>query len=198
MKPVRAIGWADVSDGDAALAERCGRGDDQACRELIDEHERMVYVLGYQLLGNHDEALELSQEVFLRVFRTIARFQGRSTLRTWIYRIVINSARNRQRWWGRWRACFVPLDPHIRSHGDPPAPTQSASPEQALSQKELADRVWRALATLPLEQRSAIILRELHGMHYAEIAFSLGVPTSAVKSRLSRARAALRKELRPR
>ena len=54
MKPVRAIGWADVSDGDAALAERCGRGDDQACRELIDEHERMVYVLGYQLLGNHD------------------------------------------------------------------------------------------------------------------------------------------------
>ena len=127
-----------------------------------------------------------------------ARFQGRSTLRTWIYRIVINSARNRQRWWGRWRACFVPLDPHIRSHGDPPAPTQSASPEQALSQKELADRVWRALATLPLEQRSAIILRELHGMHYAEIAFSLGVTTSAVKSRLSRARAALPKELRPR
>ena len=124
----------------------------------------MVYVLGYQLLGNHDEALELSQDVFLRVFRNIGRFQGRSTLRTWIYRIVINSARNRQRWWGRWRACVVSLESHIRSHGDPPAPATLASPEQALSQKELADRVWRALATLPLEQRSAIILRELHGI----------------------------------
>ena len=56
VKPVRAIGWADVNDGDAALAERCGRGDDQACRGLIGDHERMVYVLGYQLLGNHDES----------------------------------------------------------------------------------------------------------------------------------------------
>ena len=199
MKQARAIGWSDVAarDGDIALARQCAAGDEAACRHLVDAHQQMVYALGYQLLGSHDEALDLSQEVFLRVFRTIGRFQGRAALRTWIYRIVVNGARNRRRWFHRHRrASVLQLDAYVEEHGEPPAPAGSASPERALDRKERGERVWRALARLPLEQRSAIVLKELHGLRYSEVAYSLGVTKSAVKSRLTRAREALRQELR--
>ncbi len=207
LKEARAIGWSsdvasvgakDVAskDADLILAGRCGAGDQQACQELVDVHRRMVYALGYQLLGSHDEALDLSQEVFLRVFRTIGRFQGRASLRTWIYRIVVNSARNRHRWFQRHRMAYlVSLDAHVVDHGEPVAPS-SSSPASALDRKQTEERVWRALARLPLDQRTTLVLRELHGMRYAEIAFSLNVTVSAVKSRLSRAREALRRTLR--
>ena len=198
MKQARVIGWsgAEVKDDDLALARRCAAGDEEACRDLVDTHQRMVYALGYQLLASHEEALDLSQEVFLRVFRTIGRFRARASLRTWIYRIVVNGARNRRRWFQRHRRAYlVQLDAHVQEHGDLPAPAGLGSPERALDRKEQCQRVWRALARLPLEQRSAIVLRELHGMRYAEIAYSLGVTTGAVKSRLSRAREALRREL---
>ena len=198
MKQARAVGWSDVAarDGDITLARRCAAGDEDACRQLVDAHQQMVYALGYQLLGSHDEVLDLSQDVFLRVFRTIGGFRGRSALRTWIYRIVVNGARNRRRWCQRHRcASLVQLDAHVQTHGEPPAPVGSASPELALDRKERGERVWRALGRLPLEQRSAIVLKELHGMRYSEVAYSLGVTTSAVKSRLTRAREALRRDL---
>jgi len=181
---------------DFTLAQRCAAGDESACTDLVDEHRRMVYALGFQLLGNHDEALDLSQEVFLRVFRTIARFRGRSTLRTWVYRIVVNGARNRQRWFQRHQAAqHVPLEAYVRDHGELETSSPAASPERTLSRKQAEERLWTALAGLSLEQRSALVLRELHGMAYDEIAYTLGLSKSAVKSRLSRARDALRREL---
>ena len=156
----------------------------------------MVYHLALQLLGSHEDALDLSQDVFLTVFRSIHRFRGESALQTWIYRIVVNHVRNRQRWWRRRRRSDqVSLDALMAERGEPATPNASTSPEWALDQKELGRRLWRALARLPLEQRSAVILRELHGMRYAEIAFSLGVTPAAVKSRLARARQTLRTEL---
>ena len=203
MKEAQALGWpsdaaARADSGEAVLAQRCAAGDQDACRALVEEHRRMVYALGFQLLGHHDEALDLSQEVFLRVFRTIGRFEGRATLRTWIYRIVVNGARNRQRWYRRHRrALQVPLDVHLDANGDPHATPSMSSPELAYDRKLVRGRLWTALAALPLEQRSALVLRELHGMRYSEIAFSLGISTSAVKSRLARARQALRRELMP-
>ena len=106
----------------------------------------------------------------------------------------MNQARNQQRWWRRRkRSDQVSLE---TAFIDPPAPAATASPERALDRKELRLRLWRALRRLPFEQRSAVVLRELHGMRYAEIAFSLGVSTTAVKSRLARARQTLRAELR--
>ena len=111
MKPVRAITWTDVGGREAALIQRCAARDEDACAELVREHQRMVYQLSLNLLGDHNEALDLSQEVFLRVFRTIHGFRGQSALRTWIYRIVVNQARNRQRWWRRrHRSQQVSLD----------------------------------------------------------------------------------------
>ncbi len=196
MKTARAIDWSETTGTENDLAERCAAGDAQAYQELVDEHQRMVYHLAFHLLGSHEDALDLSQDVFLTVFRSIHRFRGDSALQTWIYRIVVNHVRNRQRWWRRRRRSGeVSLDAVIAEHGEPAAPIASTSPERALDQKELGRRLWCALGRLPFEQRSTVILRELHGMRYAEIAFSLGVTTAAVKSRLARARQTLRAEL---
>src|SRR5919109_4140398 len=146
VKPVRAITWTGVGGREASLIQRCAAGDEDACAELVDEHQRLVYQLALHLLGDHNEALDLSQEVFLRVFRTIHSFRGQSALRTWIYRIAINQARNRQRWWRRrHRAQQVSLDEHIKDHGDPPERSNDASPDRALGRKVLADRIRTAL-----------------------------------------------------
>jgi len=197
MKRAPAIGWSEYGGQEALLVQRCAAGDEEACVELVNEHQRMVYQLGLHLLGDRDEALDLSQEVFLRVFRTIGRFRGQSALRTWIYRIVVNQARNRQRWWKRrHRSDQVSLDEHMEQFGDGSAPVENTTPDRVFGQKELASRIWRALERLPFEQRTAIILREIDGLRYDEIAFSLGVAVGTVKSRLTRAREALRAQLR--
>jgi RNA polymerase sigma-70 factor (ECF subfamily) len=157
----------------------------------------MVYQLSFNLLGDHNEALDLSQEVFLRVFRTIQNFRGQSALRTWIFRIVVNQARNRQRWWRRrHRAQQVSLDEHIRDHGDLPEPSDGSSPDRLLDQKEAAERIRVALDQLPFDQKSALVLREIDGFSYDEIGFSLGIAVGTVKSRLARARESLRAQLR--
>ena len=119
VKDAGALGWTEVGTGEAALIQRCAAGEETACAELVASHERMVYQLALHLLGDRDEALDLSQEVFFGVFRTIHTFRGQSALRTWIYRIAINQARNRQRWWRRRRqADQVSLDQHVLDHGE--------------------------------------------------------------------------------
>src|SRR5881275_45831 len=195
VKPVRAISWTDVGGREASLVQRCAARDEDACAELVAEHQRMVYQLSLNLLNDHNEALDLSQEVFLRVFRTIHAFRGQSALRTWIYRIVINQARNRQRWWRRRRRSEqVSLDEHLRTCGDLESKTD-VLPDRLLASKETASRIWEALDRLPFDQRTALILREVDGLRYEEIAFSLDVAVGTVKSRLTRARQALRAEL---
>jgi len=197
VKPVPSITWADVGGREAALIQRCAARDEDACAELVSEHQRMVYQLSLNLLGDHNEALDLSQEVFLRVFRTIHTFRGHAALRTWIYRIVINQARNRQRWWRRrHRSQQVSLDEHIRDHGELPESNNGGSPDRLLGQKLLADRIREALDRLPFDQKTALVLREIDGLSYEEIGFSLGIAVGTVKSRLARAREALRGELR--
>jgi RNA polymerase sigma-70 factor (ECF subfamily) len=196
VKDAGALGWSEVANREAALIHRCAAGDESACAELVAEHERMVYQLALHLLGDRDEALDLSQEVFLRVFRTIHSFRGQSALRTWIYRIVINQARNRQRWWRRRRKNDqVSLDQHLLEHGDLRQPGDTESPHRALARKELASRLWQALNALPFDQRTVVVLREIDGLSYDEIAFSLGVAIGTVKSRLTRARTTLRHDL---
>jgi RNA polymerase sigma-70 factor (ECF subfamily) len=156
----------------------------------------MVVQLAVNLLGDRDEALDLSQEVFLRVFRTIHRFRGQSTLRTWIYRIAVNQARNKHRFWRRrHRADQVSLDQHIAAHGEFLS-GRNSTPDRVFAQKELATQLQQALDSLPFDQRTAIVLREVDGLSYEEIAFSLGLAVGTVKSRLTRARQALRHALR--
>jgi RNA polymerase sigma-70 factor (ECF subfamily) len=197
VKPFRAITWTDVDGREAGLIQRCAARDEDACAELVREHQRMVYQLSLNLLGDHNEALDLSQEVFLRVFRTIHGFRGQSALRTWIYRIVVNQARNRQRWWRRrHRGQQISLDEHLRDHGDFPERNDLESPDRLLGRKELASRIRSALDELPFDQKTALVLREIDGLSYDEIGFSLGIAVGTVKSRLARAREALRAQLR--
>lgn len=195
VKNVGAISWSDVDSGEAALIARCAAGDEVACAELVAAHQRMVYGLALNLLGDRDEALDLCQDVFLRVFRTLSSFRGQSALRTWIYRIAVNQASNRRRWWSRrHRSEQVSLDEHLRKFGDVVS-RQDVQPDRLLASRETAERIWQALARLPFEQRTALILREVDGLRYEEIAFTLSVAVGTVKSRLTRARQALRADL---
>lgn len=197
VKPIPAVTWADANDREATLIAQCVAGEEQSCSDLVAEHQRMVYQLSLHLLGEHNEALDLSQEVFLQVFRTLPRFRAQSSLRTWIYRIVINQAKNRQRWWRRrYRQAQVSLDEHIENHGELSMDGNGSSPDRVFGQRELAARLKGALLTLPFDQRTAIVLREIDGLSYEEIAFSQGVAVGTVKSRLARAREILRAELR--
>ena len=195
MKNAGAISWAGTDAGEAALVERCVAHDQGACAELVNAHQRMVYALAFHLLGDRDDALDVSQEVFLRVFRTLPSFRGQSALRTWIFRIVVNQARNRQRWWNRRRrGSQVSLDDHISLCGDM-ASQGEVLPDRQLASKETATLIWQALERLPFDQKTAIVLREVDGLRYDEIAYSLGIAVGTVKSRLTRARQALRAEL---
>src|SRR5262245_36479971 len=195
VKNAGAVAWSEVDTQEAALIARCNTGDEAACADLVSIHQRMVYALALNLLGDRDEALDLSQEVFLRVFRTLSAFRGQSALRTWIYRIAVNQAKNRIRWWHRrHRSSQVSLDDHLLNFGDLES-KQDILPDRLLASKETAAKIWQALARLPFEQRTALILREVDGLRYEEIAFSLDVAVGTVKSRLTRARQALRAEL---
>jgi RNA polymerase sigma-70 factor (ECF subfamily) len=110
---------------------------------------------------------------------------------------VVNQARNRQRWWRRrHRSQQVSLDEHIRDHGELPEQSNGGSPDRLLGQKQLAERIRVALDHLPFDQRTALVLREIDGLSYEEIGYSLGIAVGTVKSRLARARESLRGQLR--
>jgi len=192
-----------VSEGQAewaadwARAQECLAGDEVACARLVTDHQRMVYQLSLHLLADQQEALDLSQEVFLRVFRTLGQFRGQSALRTWIYRVVVTQASNRRRWWRRrHQSQQVALDEHVATHGDLPDQRAFTNPDQVAEQHQTARQVWKALDQMPFDQRSIIVLREIDGLSYDEIAMSLGVAVGTVKSRLARAREHLREILR--
>jgi len=206
VRPIRAFAWSDsagVSEGQAewaadwARAQDCLAGDEAACASLVTDHQRMVYQLSLHLLSDQQEALDLSQEVFLRVFRTLGQFRGQSALRTWIYRVVVTQASNRRRWWRRrQQSRQVALDEHVATHGDLPDQRPFTKPDQVAEQQQTARQVWKALDKMPFDQRAIIVLREIDGLSYEEIATSLGVAVGTVKSRLARAREHLRELLR--
>jgi RNA polymerase sigma factor (sigma-70 family) len=126
MKNAGAISWSGVGSAEAA------------CADLVAAHQRMVYGLAFNLLGDRDEARDVSQEVFLRVFRTLSGFRGQSALRTWIYRIVVNQVHNRQRWWRRrHRSDVISLDQHLREFGDLES-KRDILPDRLLVSKETA------------------------------------------------------------
>ena len=196
VRSAPALEWSQIGTNETTLIERCIARDEDACRTLVEEHQQMVFQLAVALLGDREEALDLSQEVFFRVFRTLPSFRGDAALRTWIYRIVINQTRNRHGWWRRrGRSAQVSLEDHTRAHGEPRARGRP-SPEERIDHLRLGARLREAVARLPFDQRSALVLREYHGLRYQEISFALGVTVGTVKSRLARARAMLRTKLR--
>jgi RNA polymerase sigma-70 factor (ECF subfamily) len=184
-------GGAAVERG---LVEQCRRGDAHAFARLVALHEGMVFNLAARLLGDAEEARDASQDVFLQVYRTLGRFEGRSTLKTWIYRIVVNNCRNRRRWWRRRRKdrslsleSMTPADEaRVADHRRRP------SPYEQVRQAERARKVQTALSRLSFDHRAILLLREVEGLTCEDVAGALGLPQGTVKSRLSRAREALR------
>jgi RNA polymerase sigma-70 factor (ECF subfamily) len=181
--------------------ERLKRGDAAAFEILVNERSGEIFGLLYRLTENAEEARDLTQETFLRAFQSIGHFRGESDLRTWIYRIAINQARNRWRWWRRRRReATVSIDaPEVGGgHLGLVATLKSNTvrdPEQdaLLSERELA--LKKALGSLRRVYREAVILRDIEGFAYEEIATTLNINVGTVKSRLARGRQELRRKL---
>jgi RNA polymerase sigma-70 factor (ECF subfamily) len=182
---------------ESGLIAQCRSGDTEAFARLVAVHERMVFNLAARLLSDSEEAKDLSQDVFLQVYKTIHRFEGRSSLKTWIYRIVVNQCHNRQRWWRRRRKDQArPLEE--LTQGEEAQLSSSQAPDgpfEDLARREQARRLQAALEAISFEQRSVLILREVEGLSCEEIAAALAMPVGTVKSRLARGREALRHEL---
>jgi len=180
--------------------EKLRRGDAMAYERLVGEHSADVYALLYRLTSDPEEARDLTQETFLRAFQSIDRFRGDASLRTWIYRIAINQARNRWRWWRRRRReLTVSLDATDNYQERPLAATlpseNSPTPEQEALARERETQLHEALNGLRRTYREAVVLRDVEGFSYEEIAQTLQISIGTVKSRISRGRLELRKQL---
>jgi RNA polymerase sigma factor (sigma-70 family) len=196
-----AFGGAEVLAAGAAdqgLLDRCRQGDPQAFARLVALHEGMVLNLAMRLLGDLEEAKDISQDVFLQVYKMLGRFEGRSSLRTWIYRIVLNLCRNRRRFWRRHRRSqSCPLEDLAPRDEARLSSRREASPFESLERREREVRVQAALLRLSFDHRAILLLREVEDLSCAQIGAALGLPEGTVKSRLARAREALRRVLAP-
>jgi len=185
---------------ESQFLERLRRGEAAAFEILVAERTGEIYGLLYRLTENAEEARDLTQETFLRAFQSIGQFRGDADLRTWIYRIAINQARNRWRWWRRRRRdATVSLDAPDGPFGQPLTATLKAAasidPEKQTLAHEREKVLRAALKTLGRSYRETVILRDIEGFSYEEIATTLGISIGTVKSRLSRGREELRRKL---
>jgi RNA polymerase sigma-70 factor (ECF subfamily) len=181
--------------------ERLKRGDAAAFETLVGERSGEIYGLLYRLTENSEEARDLTQETFLRAFQSISHFRGESDLRTWIYRIAINQARNRWRWWRRRRRdATVSIDAPDLTGGRlglvaTLKSTTAKDPELNTLANERERALKKALGTLKRVYREAVVLRDIEGFAYEEIATTLQISVGTVKSRLARGRQELRRKL---
>jgi len=185
---------------DGQFIERLKRGESAAFETLVSERSGEIYGLLYRMTENAEEARDLTQETFLRAFQSIRSFRGDSDLRTWIYRIAINQARNRWRWWRRRRRDSTVSIDSTDENGKPAlVATLKAENVQSPEQDTLAherERILRsALKGLRRVYRETVILRDIEGFAYEEIAVALDISVGTVKSRLARGRQELRSKL---
>ena len=188
--------WAR-EDHDVQLMLAFQAGDESAFPKLVERNQAKIYAMVYRLVTNHAQAEDLTQEVFLRVFRTAPRYQPMAKFSTWIYRIAANVALNAIRSRRKRRFASLQLtenDDGSSWHREVPDP-HGAPPQARLASEELHEKLAEAIADLPENQRIAITLNKYEHMSYQEIADILGCSTMAVKSLLARARCNLRDAL---
>lgn len=179
------------------LVEGLRQATEEAYETLITEYQRPVYHLVCRLLKDQEEACDVVQEVFLKIFRNIGSFRGQSSLKTWIYRITVNEAFNHRRWFGRHRKQEVGLEPDepgTKCYNDVLA-DPGRSPFERVAEGETSVLIQDALSRLNPAFRATVVLRDIEEMSYEEIAEVLQISLGTVKSRILRGREALRKEL---
>lgn len=188
-----------IRSEEASLIADLKAGSEEAFALLIAQYHQPIYSLIARSLNDPADAADITQEVFIKVFRSIRGFNGDASLRTWLYRIALHEASNQRRWWSRHRRQEVAMDAPTESQetgetfsiGSTIA-DQGDSPFDHAAQGEVRFRVEEALRQLPDVFRTVVVLREIEGFSYEEIADILDVNLGTVKSRLTRGRAALR------
>lgn len=187
-----------VADSDdLRLVEALRGGSESAYEELLARFQQPVYTLALRLLEDPNEAGDVVQEVFLKIFRNVGSFRGQSTLKTWIYRITVNEAHNTRRWCFRHKRREVELEP-VSDENRPLRDCvvdRSQSPFEAVCDRERRAMLEAALSRLSPIFREAVVLRDILDLSYDEIAQALNVSMGTVKSRILRGREALRVEL---
>ena len=185
-----------MDSDDAVLIERCRAGDLAAFEPLVQKYRQRVYRLAYNVLRDPEEAWDVAQDAFIRAFQALASFRGDSAFYTWLFRIVMNVARDRARQhaargraFGTERVEEADWDRALTDHG--------TTPDTHAAEVEERERINRALATLSEPHRAIIMLSDLEGLSYREIAEVLNIPMGTVMSRLHNARRRLREALGP-
>ena len=180
---------ASRPDGDELeLIERAKRGDRQAFGVLVERYQRRVVGVAQAVAHNRDDALELAQETFVKAFENLSKFESRSSLSTWLYRIAANVAIDFRRREGRHVVLRgLEAEDEFRR-----IPSQTEDAFRVVRRRELSERIHKALDQLTQEHRAVILLREVEGLSYDEISETLGVPRGTVMSRLHYARGRLR------
>jgi RNA polymerase sigma-70 factor (ECF subfamily) len=193
-------GTIGIRAGDAALVADLKAGAEDAFAQLIAQYHQPLYSLIARSIQDQADAADITQEVFIKVFRSIRGFHGEASLRTWLYRIALHEASNQRRWWSRHKRQEITIDSSSSEPDDDnDMPFLSAtltdgrdSPFDHAVQTQIRQRVEAALQQLPEAYRTVVILREIEGFAYEEIAEILDVNLGTVKSRLTRGRTALR------
>jgi RNA polymerase sigma-70 factor (ECF subfamily) len=168
-----------VNDKEAELISRCQQGDQDALREIFNEYHKKVYRIAYGVLRHREDALDVVQEVFIKLFRSIKDFKGKSAFYTYLYRLAMNTAIDHSRK-GK-KAVFFSLD---EEGSFQPSDGPEKRPDQIVARKELEEKVRWAIDQLPQDQKATIMYREIEELSYEEIAEAMGCSIGTVMSRL--------------
>lgn len=183
---------------EAALVTGLQSGSDEAFDYLVTYYHASVHNLVYGILGDQADAADVTQDVFIRVFRGIRGFRRSSSLKTWLYRVAVRQALNHRRWCWRHHRRQVSIDGDEEGQNRPVDLIDAkATPFDECAAHEMRAKVRKALGTVPPKFRSAVILRDLEGLAYEEIAEVLEVSVGTVKSRILRGRRILKQNLEP-
>ena len=183
-----------TSSTDEELVARTVAGDADSFNQLILRWERPIYALAYRVIGRDEDARDVCQETFLRAFRALPGFKGQAKFSSWLYRIALNLCRDWIRRQRRTPIVSAPEGVDIVELASAQGPLESI--EDLVARNQLSQTVSDAMLHLPEEQRTAIVLKEYHGLTFHEIAELLGCPLSTVKTRLYQGLTVLRREMK--
>ena len=190
---------AGAAASDQNLLERCRAGDESAFDALVRRHQQRAFNVAYQLLRNREDATEVAQDAFVRIYRSLHGFRGECEFTTWLHQIVVNLARNKHRWWKRrGKQITVSLDrPMDTAEGEMPLQTAASvdAPDVRAVKSEFVELLGRKMNELPHKFREVLVLRNVEDLSYEQIATVLNCSVGTVKSRIARAREELRKRM---